>query len=123
MVHINEIRSMTPIILPVHKQSAAALLSVGGACRESACPALLMQERCVQRRADTAEQERHRADTAMTAPSNTYDVIVVGGGISGRRISSKICSAGFVVRQRQTMYVHKLTDLSHMRGAAALCVR
>lgn len=25
-----------------------------------------------------------RADGTMTAPSNTYDVIVVGGGISGR---------------------------------------
>lgn len=32
---------------------------------------------------------RHTADTqaTMTAPDNTFDVIVVGGGISGRRIS------------------------------------
>lgn len=39
---------------------------------------------CVQRRADTAARGRARPDSTMTAANNTYDVIVVGGGISGR---------------------------------------
>ncbi|XP_038577322.1 amine oxidase [flavin-containing] [Micropterus salmoides] len=38
---------------------------------------------CVQRRADKAEPGRDRPASTMTTPSNTYDVIVVGGGISG----------------------------------------
>lgn len=54
-------------------------------------------------RSDTAERERDTADTTMTAP-NTYDVIVVGGGISGRHISCELCSAGFIEKPR--MYIN-----------------
>lgn len=54
-----------------------------GACYTDA----LLHASCVQLRADTAERGK---DSTMTAPSNSYDVIVVGGGISGRRNSSKL---------------------------------
>ncbi len=64
----------------------------------------LLRAPCVQRRADTAEQGRHRPDSTMTAPSNTYDVIVVGGGISGRCLMKKLCaSAGCADRRTQTV--------------------
>ncbi|GLD74397.1 amine oxidase [flavin-containing] [Lates japonicus] len=43
----------------------------------------LLRAPCVQRRADTADPGRDTLHSTMTAPSNTYDVIVIGGGISG----------------------------------------
>lgn len=70
-------------------QSRAALLSVGGVWRVGASPALLIQMRSSVRPAFSGERTRRsgehgRADSTMTATDNTYDVIVVGGGISGR---------------------------------------
>lgn len=80
-------------------KSSQALLSVGGAWREWACPALLIQMRSSMRPAFNGGPERHTTDSTMTAPSNTYDVIVVGGGISGRSNSSKLY---FAVQGSQT---------------------
>lgn len=71
-------------------KSSQTLLSVGGAWREWACPALLIQMRSSMRPAFNGGAGRNTTDSTMTAPSNTYDVIVVGGGISGRSHSIKL---------------------------------
>lgn len=103
-------------------KSSQALLSVGGAWREWACPALLIQMRSSMRPAFNGGPGRHTTDSTMTAPSNTYDVIVVGGGISGRSNSSKLY---FAVQGSQTNCTSAAdrSIASLLCRTAALCVR
>lgn len=55
---------------------------VGGVCAE-ACPPLFNAFRSCKRRTSRARKRGARSTGNMTAPSGAYDVIVVGGGISG----------------------------------------
>lgn len=56
--------------------------AVGGVWREGA---LLIQMRSSVRPARRQQSGGRLSGGTMTAPGNTYDVIVVGGGISGRQ--------------------------------------